>query len=168
MPHAKVGNQQRSRAKQLRQAMTRAEVLLWRYLKAHHIDGLAFRRQVPVRQFIADFICHAARLAVEIDGDNHDFENRQLHDRKRDEWFASQHYTVLRFTNAQVLKNLEGVIEFIRETALLRLKQLPPSLPLPHKGEGNNIVVAIRRPIGPNGTNDFSRRERNLRRESRP
>ena len=54
--------------------MTRAETLLWRYLKAHHVDGLAFRRQVPMRNFIADFVCHAARIVVEIDGDSHHFE----------------------------------------------------------------------------------------------
>src|SRR5205807_10112266 len=118
MPHSAVNKQQRSRAKNLRQTMTRAETLLWRYLKAHHIDGLAFRRQVPLRHFIADFVCHAARLVVEIDGQSHDFEARQRSDRKRDQWFTSQHYAVLRFTNEQVLKNLNGVIEVIRETAL--------------------------------------------------
>jgi very-short-patch-repair endonuclease len=118
--------------------MTRAETLLWRYLKAHHIDGIAFRRQVPMGRFIADFVCHAARVVVEVDGQTHDFRARQWIDLKRDGWFAPQRYAVLRFTNQQVLKNLEGVIETIRETASTRLKQLPPSLTLPHKGGGNN------------------------------
>jgi very-short-patch-repair endonuclease len=138
VPHAKVSEGLRKRAQQLRQTMTRTENLLWRYLKAHHVDGLAFRRQVPMQQFIADFICHSARIVVEIDGLSHDFNSRQRADRKRDQWFASQNYTVLRFTNEQVLKNLEGVIAVIRDTASTRLKHAPPSLPLPHKGGGNS------------------------------
>ena len=138
MPHAKVSEHHRGRAKQLRQRMTRAENLLWRYLKAHHIDDLAFRRQVPMRQFIADFVCHSARLIVELDGVSHDFESRRRADLRRDAWFKSQGYTVLRFTNDQVLKNLEGVIELIRQRAASQLEQLPPSLTLPHKGGGNS------------------------------
>ncbi|HET8918283.1 MAG TPA: endonuclease domain-containing protein [Xanthobacteraceae bacterium] len=126
--------------------MTRAETLLWRYLKAHHIDGIAFRRQVPMGRFIADFVSHAARVVVEVDGGSHDFRTRRWADLRRDEWFVSQRYAVLRFTNEQVLKNLEGVIETIRETASARQKHLPPSLTLPHKGGGNNFELAAQKP----------------------
>jgi very-short-patch-repair endonuclease len=140
VPHAKVSDRQRDRARHLRQTMTRAETLSWRYLKAHHIGGLAFRRQVPMKQFIADFICHAARLIVEVGGESHDFENRQRSDRRRDEWFSSQGYGVVRFSNKQVLKNLEGVLEIIRARASARLKVAPPSLTLPHKGGGNETT----------------------------
>jgi very-short-patch-repair endonuclease len=149
MPHAKVSEGQRSRAKQLRQKMTRAETLLWRYLKAHHVDGLAFRRQVPMRGFIADFICHSARLVVEVDGHSHDFESRRRGDRKRDEWFASQNYSLLRFTDEQVLKNLEGVITVIRDRASAHLGKQPPSLALPHKGGGNNYKSTARKRLRP-------------------
>ena len=72
--------------------MTRAETLLWRYLKAHRIDGLGFRRQVPMRGYVADFACHAARLIVELDGESHDFESRQRSDLARDAWLRSQGY----------------------------------------------------------------------------
>jgi very-short-patch-repair endonuclease len=137
MSHAKVSEGQRGRAKQLRQRMTRAETLLWRYLKAHHVDGLAFRRQTPMHQYIPDFVCHSARIVVEIDGSSHDFVSRQRGDRRRDKWFESQGYAVLRFTDQQVLRNLEGVIELVREAAASRLRPLPPSLSLPHKGGGN-------------------------------
>src|SRR5258707_13899756 len=99
MPHAAVSAQQRNRAKSLRTWMTRAETLLWRYLKAHHVDGLGFRRQVPIRGYVADFVCHSAHLIVELDGESHDFDSRQRHDERRDAWFASQGYAVLRFTN---------------------------------------------------------------------
>jgi very-short-patch-repair endonuclease len=116
--------------------MTRAETLLWRYLKAHRLDELGFRRQVPMGKFIADFACHAAHLVVEVDGASHDIALRQLHDRNRDAWFTSQGYLVLRFTNEGVLTNLEGVLEVVRQTATPRLPA-PPSLTLPHKGGGN-------------------------------
>jgi very-short-patch-repair endonuclease len=117
--------------------MTRAETLLWRYLKANHIDGFGFRRQVPMRGYIADFACHAAKLVVELDGETHDFQSRQRQDNVRDAWFRSQGYAVLRFNNNDVLKNLTGVVEAIRETASSRVRSAPPSLSLPHKGGGN-------------------------------
>jgi very-short-patch-repair endonuclease len=137
MPHSQLSAQQKGRAKQLRQRMTRAETLLWRYIKAHRIDDLGFRRQVPIHNYIADFVCHSARLIIEIDGESHDLESRQLRDKARDEWFESQGYAVLRFTNSDVLQNLNGVVELIRETASLRSRGAPPSLSLPHKGGGN-------------------------------
>ncbi len=77
MPHAAVGERQRNRAKQLRQTMTRAETLLWRYLKGSRIDGLGFRRQTPIRHYIVDFVCMSKKLVVELDGESHDFEDRQ-------------------------------------------------------------------------------------------
>src|SRR5215813_12052474 len=99
MPHAAVRAQQRSRAERLRTTMTRAETLLWRYIKARRIDGLLFRRQVPMRGYIADFVCHSHRLIVELDGESHNFESRIQRDTDRDAWFVSQGYAVLRFTN---------------------------------------------------------------------
>ena len=144
MPHAAVNSQQRHRAKSLRHAMTRAETLLWRYLKAHHIDGLGFRRQVPMRAYVADFACHAARLTIELDGETHDFDSRQRNDQARDAWFQSQGYTVLRFTNEQVLTNLEGVVPSIRSEASARQPSSPPSLSLPHKGGGNTRTTVRR------------------------
>ena len=137
MPHAVVTPRQRGRAKQLRRGTTRAETLLWRYLKAHHVDNLSFRRQAPIRSYIADFVCHSARLIVELDGETHDFESRQQDDRRRDVWIASQGYAVLRFTNEEVMKNLEGVVAVIAEAAMSRFRSAPPSLSLPHKGGGN-------------------------------
>jgi very-short-patch-repair endonuclease len=108
--------------------MTRAERLLWRYLKAHHLDGLGFRRQTPIGPYIADFVCHAARLVVELDGETHDFEARQRYDLRRDAWFAARGYFVLHIANEEVLGNLEGAWELIRATAheRLRLRAPPP------------------------------------------
>src|SRR5207249_5288075 len=99
---------QRNRAKSLRRSMTRAETLLWRYLKAHRLDGFGFRRQVPMGPYVADFVCHQARLVIEVDGEAHDFQSRQASDAVRDAWFARNGYAVLRVTNSDVLTNLEG------------------------------------------------------------
>jgi very-short-patch-repair endonuclease len=137
MPHAVVSERQRGRAKQLRQAMMRAETLLWRYPKANRIDGLGFRRQVPFRNYIADFVCLSAKLIVELDGESHDFEQRQKADQARDAFFVSEGFHVLRFTNEQVTSNLEGVVEIIRQTTASRASGSPPSPALPHKGRGS-------------------------------
>ena len=146
MPHAAVSKQQRHRAKHLRRAMTRAEILLWRYLKAHHLDGISFRRQAPMGRYVVDFVCHTAHLIVELDGEAHDFDARQQHDAVRDAWLRSRGYQVLRFTNEEVLSSLEGVLSVIRETAAARIRSAPPSLSLPRKGGGNPQTAAV--PVG--------------------
>jgi very-short-patch-repair endonuclease len=137
MPHAVVSERQRKRAKQLRQTMTPAETLLWRHLKANRMDGIGFRRQVPIRNYIADFACFSAKLIIELDGESHDFEERQAADQRRDAFFASEGFRVLRFTNQQVTSNLEGVVEAIRHARSFGASGTPPSLALPHKGGGN-------------------------------
>jgi very-short-patch-repair endonuclease len=135
MPHTPVDEIQRTRARQLRRAMTRAETLLWRHLKANRLAGLGFRRQSPMGNYIADFVAHACKLVVEVDGESHDFEERIRHDARRDAWFASRGYRVLRFTNDDVINNLEGVVIAI---GLAAEQAAPPSLTLPRKGGGNS------------------------------
>src|SRR5947209_258755 len=116
--------------------MTRAETLVWRYIKAGHLHGLQFRRQAPMGAYIVDFVCHAAKLVIELDGETHDFESRLKKDQVRDHWLLSRGYKVLRFANREVLSTLEGVLTVIRENASQRLVA-PPSLSLPRKGGGN-------------------------------
>ncbi|WP_247524728.1 DUF559 domain-containing protein [Bradyrhizobium sp. 199] len=134
MPNDEVSPLQRTRAKRLRREMTRAETLLWRYLKADRLAGLAFRRQTPMGGYIADFVAHSCKLIVELDGESHDFEERIRHDERRDQWFASRGYRVLRFSNEDMMKNLEGVVLSILEAAE---QAAPLSLTLPRKGGGN-------------------------------
>ena len=140
MPHTQLTGTQRARAKQLRRTMTRAETLLWRHLKAHRLANLAFRRQTPIGNYIADFVAHSCRLIVEVDGESHDFEERFRHDERRDRWFASRGYRVLRFTNVDVMSNLEGVVLSILQAAE---QAVPPSLTLPRKGGGNGGQCAV-------------------------
>ncbi|WP_035661425.1 MULTISPECIES: endonuclease domain-containing protein [unclassified Bradyrhizobium] len=134
MPHDEVSPLQRTRARQLRSAMTRAETLLWRHLKAHRLARLGLRRQAPMGNYIADFVAHSCKLIVEVDGESHEFEERLRKDEARDQWFASRGYRVLRFTNDDVMKNLEGVALTILQAAE---QGALPSLPLPRKGGGN-------------------------------
>ena len=144
MPHDEVSKTQRTRAKQLRRTMTRAEILLWRHLKANRLAGLGFRRQSPMGNYIADFVSHARKLVVEVDGESHDFEERIRHDEVRDQWFASRGYRVLRFTNDDVMKNLEGVVISI---GLAAEQAVPPSLTLPRKGGGNSSLDSSRQTV---------------------
>jgi very-short-patch-repair endonuclease len=129
--------------------MTPTETLLWRYMKAHRLAGLGFRRQVPMGAYIADFVCHARNLVIEVDGESHDFRTTIERDKVRDAWFSSRGYRVLRFTNSDVRTNLEGVVEAIRLATAP--DAAPPSLALPRKGGGN-----AEREGGSNSTNSAS------------
>jgi very-short-patch-repair endonuclease len=80
---------------------------LWAALRSRQVEGLKFRRQVPIGPFIADFYCHAARLVVEVDGDVH--AGREAADRERSDWLKSQGLRVIRFTNREVLDHLDEV-----------------------------------------------------------
>ncbi len=99
-------------AKNLRKNPTDAENLLWSRLKARQIEGFKFRRQEPVGNYIADFVCFEKLIIVEVDGGQHAFKDSN--DSKRDGWFRSQGFKVLRFWNNDVFGNIEGVLEKIR------------------------------------------------------
>ena len=116
------------RARILRREMTEAEKRLWQMLRLRQTGGSRFRRQVPIGRFIADFVCHAARLIVEIDGGQHDLSSEQETNRTR--FLESKGYRVLRFWNNEVLDNPEGVHSVIAEN----LRQVTPTQTLPHQG----------------------------------
>ncbi len=101
------------RAQGLRRAPTDAERKLWHVLRAHRLAGLSFRRQAPCGPFIADFLCAEARLIIEVDGATHSSDEEVAYDKRRDAWFAANGYRVLRVTNEDVYRNLDGVCETI-------------------------------------------------------
>ena len=124
----------RGRAKALRHDMTDAERIVWYALRAHRLHGAAFRRQAPIGPYIVDFVCHAAKLIVEVDGGQH-FESAHIaHDQRRRAFFAARGYGVLRFSNLDVMKNKAGVLETI--AAALGGPQGPLPNPPPQAGEG--------------------------------
>ncbi|MFO1114789.1 MAG: DUF559 domain-containing protein [Beijerinckiaceae bacterium] len=112
-------------ARRLRRSSSKAEAKVWHALRAHRLNDLHFRRQVPCGPYVADFLCHAARMVVEIDGATHSTEKEIAHDRRRDAWFSANGWRVVRFTNDEVYNNFEGVIE----TILLHLHTPSPALP---------------------------------------
>jgi very-short-patch-repair endonuclease len=101
------------RARELRRVQTPAERSLWSHLRDRQLEGLKFRRQQPLGNFIVDFFCSSARLVVEIDGDSH--AGLVEYDHDRTVWLESQGYEVIRFTNREVRENLTGVLEAILE-----------------------------------------------------
>lgn len=101
------------RARSLRRDMTAAERALWALLAKRGVDGYKFRRQVPIGRFIVDFVCHEARLVVEVDGGQHDRSSEQ--EVQRTDFLVTQGYHVLRFWNNEVLGNPEGVHAVISE-----------------------------------------------------
>ena len=100
-----------------RQAAGLAERRLWERLRGARIDGHQFRRQHPIGRYFADFACDRLRLILEIDGGIHDRDDVILRDHLRQVELESLDWTVLRFSNEEVLTQRERVIEAIRKHA---------------------------------------------------
>lgn len=99
-------------ARRLRSRPTEAEQRLWSALRRRQLDGLRFRRQVPLGRYIVDFSCYDERLVIELDGGQHGNCNEE--DASRTRWLESRGFCVLRFWNNEVFENLDGVLETIR------------------------------------------------------
>ena len=108
-------------SRDLRNNMTDAEKRLWSKLRAKQILGLQFYRQKPLLNFIVDFYCPAANLVIECDGGQHFTDEGLEADRVRDEILVELGLVVLRFSNRQVLTEIDGVIELIFQTAQSRI-----------------------------------------------
>ena len=117
----------------LRNAPTDAERLLWRRLKSRQIDGFKFRRQPPYGDYILDFVCLEHRIIVEVDGSQH--LDAAAYDEKRSRFLRAAGFKVLRFWNNDVLAELDGVLEVIRRELVARVENPSPPNP-PLEGEG--------------------------------
>ncbi|MBE9077550.1 endonuclease domain-containing protein [Romeria aff. gracilis LEGE 07310] len=119
-----------TRARQLRQQQTPSEQILWECLRARRLNGVKFRRQHNIGQFIADFYCHEARLVIELDGSIH--HSRTEQDAERDAWMQACGLRVLRMTNEDVQNHLEFVLtEVLGQVS----KSLTSGLPCMYKSE---------------------------------
>jgi very-short-patch-repair endonuclease len=132
-------------AKAMRREMTEPETRIWFQLRAKRFDGIKFRRQNVVGDYIADFYSRAAMIIIEIDGDTHAFS--QGYDTVREQYFNRLGFQVLRFANNDVMTNLEGVMSTVATVLEARrtspLPTLSPegeralaALPPPFRGEG--------------------------------
>ena len=103
----------RERARELRSQMTEAERKLWARLRAKKIAGVRFRRQETIGPYITDFYCAAAKLIVELDGEQHGNDKNLAYDAARTRWMNDNGYRVLRLSNHDVLRQPELAIESI-------------------------------------------------------
>ena len=101
------------RAEVLRHHLTEAEKLLWTRLKYNQISGFKFRRQHPINKFIVDFYCHKAKLVIELDGEVHEQKEVAERDEGREYILKGFGLEVLRFTNKEILIDLENVLSQI-------------------------------------------------------
>ena len=104
-------------ARTQRQAAGLAERRLWARLRRGRVDGHRFRRQHPIGRYVADFACDRLRLILEIDGGVHHLDEVVLRDHLRQDELEALGWTVLRFTNAEVLDHPDRVIATIRSHA---------------------------------------------------
>ena len=103
----------RDRAKDLRHDQTEAETFVWDELRSRRFSGFKFRRQVPLGNYIVDFLCLDRRVIVELDGGQHNEAAHKVYDEKRDAWLCAQGFEVLRFWNSEVFLEWEAMAERI-------------------------------------------------------
>jgi very-short-patch-repair endonuclease len=110
-------------ARELRRAMTDAEMRLWFRLRPLRREGLAFRRQSPVGRYILDFECRRAKLGIELDGSQHANGEQAVHDAERTAWFEMRGYRILRYWNVDILHETDYVVDEIIRIAASRLSE---------------------------------------------
>ena len=104
-----------SNAKSLREKMTQAEIILWEEIKGNKLEGYKFRRQHPIHKFVADFYCHKLKLIIEVDGEYHENKDQVEADIQRSELLKYHGVEVIRFSNEEILSNIEEVVKRIKE-----------------------------------------------------
>ena len=104
-------SKQTQRARSLRATQTEAEGLLWSVLRGKQLCEMKFRRQHPIGPFFADFACVSHHLVVELDGGYHEsIQDKDLH---RQQCIVSQGWMVIRFSNEEVLQDIDSVLRAI-------------------------------------------------------
>ena len=101
----------KSQRKTLRNNMPETEKILWNKIRRKQLLGIKFRRQCSVGAYIIDFFSFEKKLAIEIDGDSHFIVKAQTYDKKRTEFLKKNNIQVIRFTNVEIVNNLDGCLE---------------------------------------------------------
>ena len=115
-------------ANRLRKNMTKGEACLWKYvLRARNMKGYTFRRQRPILNYIADFVCLDLRLVIEVDGITHETEKAAERDRQKDRDLEAVGFTVLRFSNWEILNRIDDVSGIILRWVEENAESPPPS-----------------------------------------
>ena len=123
----------------VRKNMTEPEKRLWNALRNRQLNGMKFRKQTWLGPFLVDFFCAEARLFIEVDGDSH-AQQQDYDERRRTKWLEAEGFRMTRFSNEDVMRNLEGVVTSIAD-AVSPSPSHPAApggpLPLPQRGEGS-------------------------------
>ncbi len=117
-------------ARSLRAEMTPSEQMLWSRLRRRQLQGVQFYHQEPIGDYIVDFYAPKASLVVEVDGSQHLGPEHGQNDAERDACLASEGLRVLRFSNMQVLQELDAVVDIILKVLVNQVDEIPPNLPL--------------------------------------
>jgi len=104
----------KAHARNMRKRPTAAEKTLWRKLRNKQVRGYKFRRQHPIDRYIVDFYCREAGLVIEVDGSVHDSREATEYDDARQQFLENRGLTVLRFSNAKVINDNDGVMRCIK------------------------------------------------------
>jgi very-short-patch-repair endonuclease len=130
----------RGRAKDLRGSQTEAEMFVWSQLRSRRFAGFKFRRQVPLGNYIVDFVCLDRRVIVELDGGQHNETSHRAYDVRRDDWLRREGFEVLRFWNSDVFQEWETLAERVwhtlhnRESIRASAPSPPTSVPRGERG----------------------------------
>ena len=122
------------KCRQLRKSQTNAEQKLWSILRSRQLSGVKFRRQFPVGSYILDFYCPEYRFGIEADGGSHYEDESKDKDHARTLELAKYGIEIVRFSNTDVLGNIDGICEVVKRIIESKKKVAPHLDPLP-KGE---------------------------------
>lgn len=111
MPSRRTTPKGYANARKLRKESTPAEAKLWAYLRGNKLNGINFRRQHAIGNYVPDFCSPKAKLIIELDGSQH--LEQEEYDKERTKCLESQGYQVIRFWNNQVMNDIDGVIRAI-------------------------------------------------------
>lgn len=116
-------------ARRLRKNSTKAEIKLWNYLKRKQLMGYDFHRQKPIDNYIVDFFCSKLKIAIELDGYTHSFEEVFEKDDLKEQMLRELGITGLRFADEDVMNNIDAVLNSIRHFILCHEGKEQPHTP---------------------------------------
>jgi very-short-patch-repair endonuclease len=125
-------------ANKLRKEMTKAEACLWKYvLRAGGMLGFTFRRQRPVLNYIADFLCKELMLIIEVDGMTHSYEEVDENDQRRQNQLEMAGFKVLRFSDEEILNHINRVGQTIESEVreIMNKNNIPTPKPRKRRGK---------------------------------
>jgi len=119
------------RAKAMRADMSEPETRIWLQLRAGRFGNVKFRRQKVIGNYIVDFAANAPKLVVELDGDSH--AGQESYDAARTRYLESEGYRVVRYSNTEVMENMDGVLSHL--SGVIAVLDQPPLPTLSPEGE---------------------------------